>query len=483
MNTKKKEHFIEEFSKAVSQGDAAFFVGAGLSKAAGLVDWRELLQGLARELDLDIERETDLVAVAQYHRNREQNRSRLNQAIKDNFDRTVPITENHRLLSRIPALTAWTTNYDHLLEDAFEEAGKLADVKISNADLAINRPGRDVVIYKMHGDAAQAADAILIKDDYERYESTHRLFVEALKGQLVSKTFLFVGFSLTDPNIDYILSRVRVLLGENQRSHYCILRKPQLASKAPKEKAEHDYELRKLQLRIDDLKRFGIQTVLIDQVSEITDLLRDISWRAHRRSIFVSGSARIGSPEFPEDRLRELSHCLGREIIARDFNLVSGFGRGLGDHVVLGALEAIYSVTKGRERNRVTIRPFPRTTSSNLPQGQQNRKHREDLISQAGVVFFLAGNRDYQGQIVTSTGVLEEFEICYDLKRIPIPIGCTGFAAAEILKIVEQRLDEFFPFRGSRDMLQQLNDPGRSNSDLLKAAFLLTETALKVLCK
>ena len=50
-------------------------------------------------------------------------------------------------------------------------------------------------------------------------------FVSALRGDLIEKTFLFLGFSFTDPNIDYILSRVRVQYERDQRHHYCIQKK------------------------------------------------------------------------------------------------------------------------------------------------------------------------------------------------------------------------------------------------------------------
>jgi integrase len=44
------------------------------------------------------------------------------------------------------------------------------------------------------------------------YQSTRGQYVTALSGDLVAKMFLFLGFSFTDPNLDYILSRVRISL-------------------------------------------------------------------------------------------------------------------------------------------------------------------------------------------------------------------------------------------------------------------------------
>ena len=63
------EEFLTKYLKELNENNAAAFVGAGFSKAAGYVDWTGLMQPIARELGLDATKEADLVAVAQYHLN------------------------------------------------------------------------------------------------------------------------------------------------------------------------------------------------------------------------------------------------------------------------------------------------------------------------------------------------------------------------------------------------------------------------------
>lgn len=46
----------------------------------------------------------------------------------------------------------------------------------------------------MHGDVSNPAHAVLTKTDYELYEHRRPLFRTALKGDLISKVFLFIGF-------------------------------------------------------------------------------------------------------------------------------------------------------------------------------------------------------------------------------------------------------------------------------------------------
>jgi len=474
-----KEELIREYSRRVKTGDAALFVGAGLSRSAGYVDWRGLLKEIAEDLHLDIDQESDLIAVAQYHLNHKGNRDKLNQSLINEFTKAAVSTENHRIIARLPIPTIWTTNYDTLLEDEIRAAGKIPDVKTTHENLAQSKNNRDVVIYKMHGDVSQPHNAVLTKDDYENYETSHRLFVENLKGDLISKTCLFLGFSFTDPNIDYVLSRIRILLGQNKRSHYCIMRRPQRPPKNRDAKADFEYETRKLYLRIEDLQRFGVQTVFVDEYSEVTELLGEISKRAHQRNIFVSGSAREYG-KFGEDRLQGFAKELGTQIVARGYNLVSGFGLGLGEQVVLGALKAIYRTEQGREKGRTIIRPFPRVSAGREnAQKEANTNHRKDLISQSRVALFLCGNRqDEKGKLSISQGVLEEFDICRELGRFPIPVGCTGFAAKEIWDRLMKNIDKYFPEIRVKRQLKTLANPKKTDTELLNVIFAIVEKVI-----
>ncbi len=460
--------FLRSYVTAMHEGDAALFVGAGFSRSAGFVDWKGFLRECASELGLDIDRESDLVAVAQYHLNRRQrDRSRLNQLLKDEFDKPGAFTKNHEIVGRLPISTVWTTNFDTLLEDAYKAAGRTADVKATDRSLAVTKRGRDVTVYKMHGDIARPDEVIICKDDYERYARRHEVFQNALEGDLVSKTFLFLGFSFTDPNLDYMLGHLRSLLEDSKREHFAIMRRIARADfpKGAKGKRDFEYERNKQDLRVEDLQRYSIQTLWIENYDEVTGILEELERRYLLRNVFVSGSA-ADFGTFGEERMRDLCTKIGAAVVRGGHNLVSGFGLGIGSAVIMGALSELYSTGRDDIDRRLLLRPFPQKQLAGKERKAFNRKYREAMVAKCGFAVFIAGNKAGEKK---AAGVLEECELVKAAGKIPIPIGATGFAAKHIWKSIEHNLDAAYGGAVSKGLFKRLNDPSAKNEELVEA--------------
>ena len=75
------ERFIKNYSRAISEGYAAVLAGAGLSRESGYVNWKELLKDFAQAIELDIDKEYDLVEVAQFYCNSNGGRGSINDEI------------------------------------------------------------------------------------------------------------------------------------------------------------------------------------------------------------------------------------------------------------------------------------------------------------------------------------------------------------------------------------------------------------------
>ena len=461
------ERFVEDFTNELQQHNVAIFAGAGLSVPAGFVDWKGLLKPLADELHLDVEREHDLVRVAQYHVNYHSNRSDLTDAVLNSFSaRTAVVTENHRILARLPISTYWTTNYDPAIENALRAAGKVPDVKHTNDHLVHTLHGRDAIVYKMHGDYLDPAHAVLCKEDYETYHLKRGDFLTALAGDLLSKMFLFLGFSFSDPNMDYVLGRLHTRHGRNQRKHYCFVRREAtLPTDGPDDLA---YRRAKQELFILDLERYNIRAVAVDAYDEITTVLRMIEARYKGKTVFVSGAAHDYGAQWTSDEALDFVHKLGGELVAKSFKIVTGLGLGIGSSVVDGALQQIYRVQKRALSDQLVIRPFPQSLA-----GQQLwRAYRDDMLDFAGLAIFMFGNKlaGDPPTVAASSGVVEEFEIAHAKGTKVLPLGFTEYVARDLYERVRNDFTTYYP-NATQAFQQQftlLGDPTRSLDEQLR---------------
>ncbi len=437
------QEFVSTYVKALDESNAAIFAGAGLSQPAGFVNWKELLRSIAAELSLDVDKEHDLISVAQYHKNERGSRAKLNQLLIEEFTSTASATENHKILCRLPIDAYWTTNYDRLIERSLEAVGKTPDVKITPENLAHNVPKRDAIVYKMHGDVGHPDKAVLTKDDYESYNSARQLFTTKLQGDLISKTFLFIGFSFDDPNLEYILSRIRLLLGENQRPHYCFFKRA-IRSDFGSD-AEFHYAQIKQELRVKDLRRFSINALLVDSYGEITATLREVEKRFRRMRVFISGSCVEFDPWTPDEGTKFVN-LLTKKFLRNGFRIVSGFGVNIGTAVINGALEFIHTTNYRHIDDRLILRPFPQFPPAGKTLAECWTEYRQNLVSEIGIAIFLFGNKkDETGRTVPSDGMLEEFELCKAAGVLPIPVGVTGNVSQTLATEVLKNFNAIFP--------------------------------------
>ncbi len=461
------EEFIGSFLTELREDNAAVFIGAGLSKAAGFVDWRGLLAPIAEPLGLDVQKESDLVGLAQFHLNANGgNRNQLNQLLIEQFADLPAPTENHQLLARLPIRNYWTTNYDRLIEQSLKDSGKKVDAKYTIEQLALTARGRDAVVYKMHGDIEHADKAVLTRDDYERYTTTHAPFITALTGDLVERTFLFLGFSFTDPNLDYVMSRIRSRFEKNQRQHFCIIKaRAQLQDETD---ADFLYAKTRQELVTQDLLRFNIKTIAVDEFGDITKLLQSVNNRFRQRTVFISGSAADYKP-WGQQETENFSARLAAALIDRDCCIASGFGLGIGSAIVTGAVEQIYSGNQRSIESNLLLRPFPAGIQDQSERERVFGRYRKELISQAGIAIFLLGNKLQSGKLVPADGMKEEFNLAREAGLHCLAIGVNGTISADLWSEMMTSLKTAFP--GQSDdfyaLYKRLGQPVDSPLELL----------------
>lgn len=464
--------FIERWSRNLERGSASVFIGAGLSQAAGYPSWRGLLRDIAKELGLDIEVENDLAAVAQYSINKAgKKRTKLAQLIVDEFPPKQRAPETFNLLARLPLRDVWTTNYDNLAEIAWRNERKHLDVKSRNSDLGLDNPWAHATLYKMHGSIEHPSDLVIAKDDYELYRIVRPGFLQLLTGHLISKQILFLGFSFTDPNLAHLFANIRESFENDGPEHYAIIRRPQRGAgkaagkKYKTDKIRHD-------LWVDDLQRYGIQCIEVDEYEEINEILTEVAARISSRSVFVAGS-------FPDTRdskydqqrwsIIDCATQIGSLIAKKKLRLVSGFGLTVGSATLSGALNVLLNEEAPNIEKALLLRPFPQPTqgaSFNL-----KTQYRQGMIQQAGI-FIVIGGLKLRAPVSTdlqnADGVFEEFEIASKLGCAIIPIGTTGGVARKIWEKVAADFPHYWP-PAQRKNFDLLNKSGEGMGAILKA--------------
>ena len=187
------------------------FVGAGVSRGAGIPGWSDLLRALASETaeltPPQITAFDQLEKIDQAHFLQVKLRSR--EKLKDAVARYVSnrshrYAVSHGLLAGLPVQEIVTTNYDALFEMACDAARRpVARLPYD----AVRDGGRWLL--KLHGCITQAADIVLTRDDYYAYRERREALAGIVQALLITRHMLFVGFSLEDDNFHRIIRAVR----------------------------------------------------------------------------------------------------------------------------------------------------------------------------------------------------------------------------------------------------------------------------------
>lgn len=434
--TKEINDFIDDFVKALKENNAVVFAGAGMSVQSGYFDWKKMLAPVADKLGLNISEEYDLTMLAQFFVDDKNGRGELNQILVDEFHKAgIILTDNHKILASLPIQIYWTTNFDSLIEDSLKAQGRTPDVKRNQDDLSINLPRRDAIVYKMHGDITDISKVVLTKHDYEDYYKTRELFSNAFKADFVSRTMLFIGFSFSDPNLDYLISRIRTIQNKNKKPDYYFIKEDEDPKKHHRQK-----------LRANSLKQYGLRPLWIKKYPEITEILQEIERRILRNIVLISGSANsYGDFWNAANKGQIFIHDLSKALSRENYKIISGFGLGVGSGVINGVLDNMSDRRNQNIDDYLILRPFPQFKTTDKPLKEIWREYREAFIPLAGIAIFVFGNKNEGTEIILANGMKEEFEIAVSKGLKAIPIGSTGFMSKELHDTVMKDFKEYFP--------------------------------------
>jgi len=197
----------EDLGERARRGQLAAFVGAGVSAAAGLPTWEQLLDELAERSGLDDALRGGLSGLpaqdAAALLARELGREQLEDFVKERFG-PGHYALAHALLADLPVQEFVTTNYDPLVELAAADIGR--HLSVLPFDDAV--PGRPWLL-KLHGDAAHPESVVLTREEYLQFGDTRAALAGVLHSLLLTRHVLFVGTSMQDDDLIRIAHQVR----------------------------------------------------------------------------------------------------------------------------------------------------------------------------------------------------------------------------------------------------------------------------------
>jgi hypothetical protein len=201
-------------AQAIKGRRAILFVGAGVSMAVGLPSWQTLIDHLLEELELDRSVIDGMneghQMLAEFYQLKQGSigplRSWLDRNWKVACDR-VSASQLHKLIVELDFPTIYTTNYDRNLETAFEVHNK-PYAKITNAKEIADAPEGVTHIIKYHGDFDDDRSLVLTETDFfERLSFDSPLDIK-FRADALGRPILFIGYSMSDPNIRLLLHRI-----------------------------------------------------------------------------------------------------------------------------------------------------------------------------------------------------------------------------------------------------------------------------------
>lgn len=213
----------------IQKKNIVLFIGAGLSANVGLPNWKKLLielltkleerepksKGYIQSLEQDLFEPIEILKKIEH----------LKTFIIEDFEKIMKVYDGtepssiHKKITNISKKII-TTNYDDLLE---KSDSSLEKITYYNSYKTSKISEYESYVFKIHGDLNEPDKCVLFPSQYEKiYRKEEKLNVFELKKIISDKSILFIGFSLSDPYINYIFNYINNLLSGFTPEHFII---------------------------------------------------------------------------------------------------------------------------------------------------------------------------------------------------------------------------------------------------------------------
>lgn len=128
----------------------------------------------------------------------------------------------HEAFCRLQFDIVCTTNFDHLLEDGYRKISKPCRPIISESQLSVAPMKDELTLLKFHGDIDHPDKMVATEEDYDKFIDRNPMLATYLSNLLITRTPLFIGYSLDDDDFRQIWQVIKSRLGKMTRQGYVI---------------------------------------------------------------------------------------------------------------------------------------------------------------------------------------------------------------------------------------------------------------------
>lgn len=233
-----QEKELDELAQLIQERKVMLFVGAGISASLGFPTWDALIGELGKNVGYKkklFKCHGDYMMLAEYARMIGKDKSRKDAydiigdmlKVSMEMERKLTDPEKSDIYQKLLALdfpVIYTTNYDHLLEEAYRVKNpECKVVKYSpERDLCGCDECEDTRIMKFHGDIdalkdQDNEDSIVLSESqyFERMNFQYDMDMQFLK-DMNKYHVLFLGYSLSDVNVKMLLYLARKMKNEGE---------------------------------------------------------------------------------------------------------------------------------------------------------------------------------------------------------------------------------------------------------------------------
>lgn len=293
--TENKTNTLDRIKVSMNSGKLTLFCGAGTSYDAGIPTWDKLLENLFSEMLKSMKGESEdlrfdisaveasgitekasALIIAKYIKNnlKDKFQETLRKALyKENPD-TCPVIESIVELARprrdgksIDSII--TFNFDCLFEEQLSKSS-ISHKAIHSESIKCSQ--NELPIYHVHGFLPRHKDVNVKGEVVFSEDGYHSQFIEPYSWsniiqiqKLTQNTCLFIGVSLTDPNMRRLLDVAWRKTSDDTPSHFIIKKKP----------SSENIEAKKFIMYLDeqDANELGLNVIWVNDFNEIPDLL------------------------------------------------------------------------------------------------------------------------------------------------------------------------------------------------------------------